>query len=90
MSDFLKQRALDYGHAYIHRDKVDLRYARVSTLHYVNTFLQREKGCRLGAVEKTYIESSGTVCNGVPPLHDNLHKVNIKYGYCVRTNTILS
>ena len=29
-------------------------------------------------------------CNGVPPLHDNLHKVNIKYEYCVRTNTIFS
>uniref|UniRef100_M4C2I7 Uncharacterized protein n=1 Tax=Hyaloperonospora arabidopsidis (strain Emoy2) TaxID=559515 RepID=M4C2I7_HYAAE len=29
-------------------------------------------------------------CNGVPPLHDNLLKVNIKYEYCVRTNTIFS
>ena len=33
-------------------------------------------------------------CNGVPTLHDklhdNLHKVNIKYEYCVRTNTIFS
>ena len=29
-------------------------------------------------------------CNGVPPLHDNLHKVIIKYEYCVRTNTIFS
>uniref|UniRef100_M4BWA5 Uncharacterized protein n=1 Tax=Hyaloperonospora arabidopsidis (strain Emoy2) TaxID=559515 RepID=M4BWA5_HYAAE len=29
-------------------------------------------------------------CNGVPPLHDHLHKVNIKYEYCVRTNTIFS
>uniref|UniRef100_M4C273 Uncharacterized protein n=1 Tax=Hyaloperonospora arabidopsidis (strain Emoy2) TaxID=559515 RepID=M4C273_HYAAE len=29
-------------------------------------------------------------CNGVPLLHDNLHKVNIKYEYCVRINTIFS
>ena len=29
-------------------------------------------------------------CNGVPPLHDNLHKVIIKYEYYVRTNTTFS
>uniref|UniRef100_M4BQZ3 Uncharacterized protein n=1 Tax=Hyaloperonospora arabidopsidis (strain Emoy2) TaxID=559515 RepID=M4BQZ3_HYAAE len=29
-------------------------------------------------------------CNGVPPLHDNLHKVIIKYEYYVRTNKIFS
>ena len=29
-------------------------------------------------------------CNGVSPLHDNLHKVNIKYEYCGRINTIFS
>ena len=29
-------------------------------------------------------------CNGVPPLHDSLHKVTIKYEYYVRINTIFS
>uniref|UniRef100_M4BPJ2 Uncharacterized protein n=1 Tax=Hyaloperonospora arabidopsidis (strain Emoy2) TaxID=559515 RepID=M4BPJ2_HYAAE len=30
------------------------------------------------------------VCNGVPPLHDIIHEVNIKYEYYVRTNIIFS
>ena len=44
----------------------------------------------------TTVDGSGqsrlldATCNGVPLLHDNLHKVNTKYEYCVRTNTIFS
>ena len=34
--------------------------------------------------------NNGVDCKGVPPLHDNLHKVNIKYEYYVRTNIIFS
>ena len=50
---------------------------------------------RTGRTKKRLIRSRGEetgdrVCNGVPPLHDNLHKVNIKYEYCVRTSTIFS
>ena len=29
-------------------------------------------------------------CNGVPPLHDTLHKVYIKYEYYVRADIIFS
>ena len=40
--------------------------------------------------KKRKIEKIYVTCNGVPPLHDNLHKVIIKYEYYVRTNTIFS
>ena len=33
---------------------------------------------------------ANTYCNGMPPLHDHLHMVIIKYEYYVRTNTIFS
>ena len=36
-----------------------------------------------------YLSVCLCVCNGVPPLHD-LHKVNIKYEYSVKTNRIFS
>ena len=44
-----------------------------------------DKGCKFKDKGCEYIN-----CNGVPPLHDNLLRVNIKYEYCVRTNTIFS
>ena len=33
----------------------------VSTLHYVYTYLQREKDCKLGVIAKTQVECSGCV-----------------------------
>ena len=50
-----------------------------------------EIGWRQTITEKARVEEIGqTVCNGVPPLHDSLHKVNIKYEYSVSTNRIFS
>ena len=43
MSDLPNRLALDYGHADIHCDRVEICYTRVSTLHSVNTYLQEKK-----------------------------------------------
>uniref|UniRef100_M4B2J4 Uncharacterized protein n=1 Tax=Hyaloperonospora arabidopsidis (strain Emoy2) TaxID=559515 RepID=M4B2J4_HYAAE len=48
------------------------------------------RACRTLSPKSNHSGMKETYCNGVPPLHDNLLKVNIKYEYCVRTNTIFS
>ena len=35
-------------------------------------------------------DNYGSLCNGVPLLHDTLHKVNIKYEYYATTDIIFS